>query len=107
MSCVSIGRFRYVESCEAFPFSKPDATESKRRRLVTMARSPKSKVRAAAAGNPNTPAWVLEELADDPDVEVRRWVARNQATDPLLLKIMGGIDPDPGIRAFAKNRSSV
>lgn len=107
MSCVSIGRFRYVESCEALPFSSPEVTDAKRRRLITMARSPKAKVRAAAAGNPATPQWVLEELADDEDVEVRRWVVRNQSSDPMLVRVMAGLDADPGIRVFAHHRSSV
>lgn len=114
MSCIGFtnptqrAQIASAEACAAvLPFSSPEVTEAKRRRLVTMARSPRAKVRAAAAGNPATPQWVLEELADDEDVEVRRWVVRNQAADPMLVRVMAGLDPDAGIRAFAHHRSSV
>lgn len=96
------------EACDAvIPFSSPEVTDAKRRRLVTMGRNPNPKVRAAAAGNPATPKWMLEELAGDDSVEVRRWICRNPSVEPLLLRLMAGLDPDPGIRAFANQRSSV
>ena len=55
---------------------------------MKLAESGNSVVRKNAAGNPNTPAGVLRELAKDRDWRVRMSVAHNPATSiDVLIKL--------------------
>lgn len=69
-----------------------------------LAASDKVSDRIVAAGNPSTPLDVLWcFVKDEPEVQVRSWVARNPSTGRTLLWFLTG-DPDPGIAAYARFR---
>jgi len=88
------------------PKSRIPQRRSKRERLVFLADDPRPAIRAAVAGNPETPRYVLVRLASDESPEVRRWVARNFRTPVRALKRLAR-DEDHGIAAYARLRLSV
>lgn len=57
------------------------------------------------AGNPNTPARVLEKLARDSDATVRRHVAENAACPESILERLC-IDSNSEVRVTALSRSN-
>ena len=73
--------------------------------LEKLSQDPDSDVRMWVACNPMTSELVLEKLAEDPIVFVRRGVAQNSGTPlPVLAKLNN--DADIVVRALAlKNRS--
>lgn len=71
-----------------------------------MAEDKSPAIRAAAAGNAQTPRAVLARLASDESSDVRRWVARNFRTSVRALKRLAR-DEDHGIAAYARLRLSV
>lgn len=88
------------------PKSRIPNRRSKRERLTRMARDVRVPIRAAVAGNPDTPRRVLALLAQDESSSVRAWVARNFRTPVRVLKRLSN-DSDPGIAAYARLRLSV
>jgi hypothetical protein len=74
--------------------------------LETLAQDPDTDVRMWVACNPMTPEMVLERLAKDAIVFVRRGVAQNKNTHMLLLARLCD-DTDVVVRALAsRNRIS-
>jgi hypothetical protein len=59
--------------------------------------------RLQRAADPATPSWVLAELADDADSEVRMAVASNPSASELTL-VRLRCDPDPGVRTAFTER---
>ena len=74
--------------------------------LETLAQDPDTDVRMWVACNPMTPEMVLGRLAEDAIIFVRRGVAQNKCTPmPLLVKLSD--DADVVVRALAsRNRIS-
>jgi hypothetical protein len=68
--------------------------------LEKLSQDPDTDVRMWVACNPVTPRLVLEKLAGDPVVFVRRGVAQNSST-PAHLLIRLNDDPDIRVRALA------
>ena len=73
--------------------------------LENLSEDPDIDVRMWVACNPMTPEHVLEKLSEDPIVFVRRGVAQNKSTStPTLARLSD--DTDPVVRAFIfKNRN--
>ena len=70
--------------------------------LEKLSEDPDTDVRMWVACNPMTPEHVLGELAGDPIVFVRRGVAQNKSTPtPTLARLSD--DTDPVVRAFVSN----
>lgn len=110
MSCIHFGGSTeaWCNANEApdLPKSAIPHRKSMRERLVRMADDPNPAIRAAAAGNAQTPRAVLTRLASDESSDVRRWVARNFRTPVRALKRLAQ-DEDHGIAAYARLRLSV
>jgi hypothetical protein len=68
--------------------------------LENLSQDPDTDVRMWVACNPMTPRLVLEKLAGDPVVFVRRGVAQNSSI-PTHLLIRLNDDPDIRVRALA------
>ncbi len=60
--------------------------------LIKSANGPTTMVRAAVAANPNTPAFVLTELAQDKNSRVRSAVKGNKSTPWIVTNFMPGED---------------
>jgi hypothetical protein len=74
--------------------------------LEKLAQDPDTDVRMWVACNPMTPEMVLGELAEDPIVFVRRGVAQNKSAPMLLLTRLSD-DADVVVRTLAsRNRNS-
>lgn len=110
MSCIHFGGSTeaWCNANEApdLPKSRIPQRRSKRERLVFLADDPRPAIRAAVAGNPETPRYILTRLASDESSDVRRWVARNFRTPIRALKRLSH-DEDHGIAAYARLRLSV
>ena len=77
----------------------PPATESKLRRLRTLARSADPSIRQSAALNQHCPIDVLELLAKDSDHSVRQCVARQPLAPESLLHQLAK-DPVSDVRGW-------
>lgn len=100
---VSINTLRVLgkdteQSVRAAAVKNPNYPASMLRGRV--ARDPAPGVRAAAAGNRNTPVGTLTRLSTDPDPWVRRNVAWNANTPAMLLLALRN-DPDENVRKAA------
>ena len=110
MSCISSisasgERIAAAAACATpLPFSAPPVTHTKVRRLYDMSVSKDPKVRAIAAGHPNTPEDALWELCDDDNIYVRSWVTRNPNVNADILSYMMDEDLSPVVRAGARWR---
>jgi len=87
-------------------FLSPVVSESKIRRLVSMARDANPKIREAAALSYHLPEAVYQELAGDPDSGVRECLARNPHTPCDVLRTLAG-DTEERVRAFVAVNYSV
>lgn len=105
MSCIpNIGRdqHRLAAGCPPLSWTEPERRESKAQRMRFLASSPIADMRAAAAGSPDTPLDVLQNLSKDDKSNVRAWVLRNPRTPRWLVESMTS-DADPGNAAFARS----
>jgi hypothetical protein len=73
--------------------------------LENLSQDPDTDVRMWVACNPLTPRLVLEKLAEDPIVFVRRGVAQNQNT-PAHILIKLNADPDARVRILVQTRAT-
>lgn len=91
------------QSVRAYAVKNPNYPASMLRGRV--ARDPAPGVRAAAAGNRNTPVGTLTRLSTDPDAWVRRNVAWNENTPAMLLLALAN-DPDERVRKAARREGA-
>lgn len=80
-------------------FLSPAISESKIRRITTMAEDPHPKIRESAALSYHAPEEVYRKLAKDPDEGVRQCLARNPHTPCDILRQLA-VDPSKKVRAF-------
>ena len=73
--------------------------------LENLSQDPDTDVRMWVACNPLTPRLVLEKLAEDPIVFVRRGVAQNQST-PAHILIKLNADPDTRVRILVQTTAT-
>ena len=73
--------------------------------LENLSQDPDTDVRMWVACNPMTPRLVLEKLAEDPIVFVRRGVAQNQST-PAHILIKLNADPDTRVRILVQTSAT-
>jgi hypothetical protein len=73
--------------------------------LENLSQDPDTDVRMWVACNPLTPRLVLEKLAEDPIVFVRRGVAQNQST-PAHILIKLNADPDTKVRILVQTSAT-
>jgi hypothetical protein len=73
--------------------------------LENLSQDPDTDVRMWVACNPLTPRLVLEKLAEDPVVFVRRGVAQNQST-PAHILIKLNADPDTRVRILVQTSAT-
>jgi len=73
--------------------------------LENLSQDPDTDVRMWVACNPLTPRLVLEKLADDPIVFIRRGVAQNQST-PAHILIKLNADPDTRVRILVQTTAT-
>ena len=73
--------------------------------LENLSQDPDTDVRMWVACNPLTPRLVLEKLAVDPIVFVRRGVAQNQST-PAHILIKLDADPDTRVRILVQTTAT-
>jgi hypothetical protein len=73
--------------------------------LENLSQDPDTDVRMWVACNPVTPRLVLEKLAEDPVVFVRRGVAQNQST-PAHILIKLNADPDTKVRILVQTSAT-
>jgi hypothetical protein len=73
--------------------------------LENLSQDPDTDVRMWVACNPLTPRLVLEKLAEDPIVFVRRGVAQNQST-PAHILIKLNADPDTRVRILVQTSAT-
>lgn len=110
MSCIHFGgsteAWCNANAAPDLPKSAIPRRKSMRDRLTRMAEDKNPAIRAAAAGNQQTPRAVLTRLASDESSDVRRWVTRNFRTPIRALKRLAD-DEDSGIAAYARLRLSV
>lgn len=72
----------------------PAVTESKVRRLRTLARSENPKIRESVASSYHAPDDLAQQLARDPDEGVRACLARNETTSCDLLRQLAADDSE-------------
>lgn len=77
----------------------PPVTDSKLRRLRTLATDANPRIRASAASSRHLPEDVAADLAHDPDTGVRGWLARNETVSCELLRELAH-DEAETVRAF-------
>lgn len=96
MSCVHIQGTRRIGNDAPLSFTgKKDRTFE----VEQNAKHSNPLVRATAASSPHASATILADLARDPEVDVRKWVARNTSvTTPTLWYLAE--DVQPVVRAF-------
>ena len=73
--------------------------------LENLSQDPDTDVRMWVACNPMTPRLVLEKLAEDPIVFVRRGVAQNQST-PAHILIKLNADADTRVRILVQTSAT-
>ena len=114
MSCVGFftpQQLARVRAAAADPrpvssFTAPEASESKRRRVVDMADSSDPVVRSAAAASYLASGELLARLAADIDVGVRCAVAKNPHATPEVLTTLAG-DDHTGVRGWVASNPGV
>lgn len=96
MSCIHIQGVRRTGNSAPFRFlgKKDRAAE-----VAANAKHENPSIRAAAAASPHATHNTLWDLAHDPELLVRQWVARNPNTDRTILWILA-TDVDFTVRAF-------
>ncbi|GAB4324096.1 MAG: hypothetical protein Kow0069_29510 [Promethearchaeota archaeon] len=71
--------------------------------LEALAEDGDALVRAAVAGNPATPKWVLLRLCQDVVVNVRAWLLQNPSCPVGVKRALARRDPDGALRELARS----